>query len=95
MTKRQNVLNQGKWKWDLKMIDLDWPTHCPILGLELDWENPWSRKMENSVSFDRIDNTKGYIRGNVKIISWRAYRIKNDGLAEEHIKIAEYIKGNS
>lgn len=86
--KRQNAKQTG-WEWDIVMSDLDWPTHCPILGLELDYFAEC--RMENSPSFDRIDNTKGYVQGNVQVISWRANRIKNDGTAAEHRRIAEYL----
>ena len=38
-----------------------WPTHCPILGVEIDYSLHRGRKA-NGPSFDRIDNLKGYIR---------------------------------
>jgi hypothetical protein len=69
--------------------EIDWPSHCPILGLELDYFA--EKTKENSPSFDRIDSTKGYVTGNVVIVSWRANRIKNNGSAEEHRKIAEFL----
>jgi hypothetical protein len=31
----------------------------------------------------------------VCIISWRANDLKKDGTAEEHLKIAEYMKGEN
>jgi hypothetical protein len=58
--------------------------------MELDYFS--DSRTENSVTFDRIDPSKDYISGNVVIISWRANRIKNDGTAEEHQKIADFIK---
>lgn len=70
--------------------DLEFPTHCPILGIELDYLCEDGRQ-ENSPSFDRIDSTKGYIKGNVAIVSWRANRIKNNGTVEEHKKIVDYM----
>jgi hypothetical protein len=77
-------------EWSLTFGELDWPTHCPVLGLELDYFA--ETRAENSPSFDRIDNSKGYVTGNVKIISWRANRIKNDGTVEEHEKVIEYLR---
>jgi hypothetical protein len=79
-------------EFDITIADIEWSTHCPVLDVELNWFAT-SGRAENSPSFDRIDPTKGYIPGNVRIISWRANRIKNDGTAEEHRKIAEWIEG--
>jgi hypothetical protein len=87
--KKQNSKQTG-WEWLVKFHEINWPTHCPILGLEIDYFT--EIRKENSASFDRIDNSKGYVKGNVHIISWRANRIKNDGTAEEHRKIADYLE---
>lgn len=88
--KRQNCKNSGI-AFDLLFEDIYWPTHCPVLGLELDYWGENNGRLENSPSFDKIDSNKGYTKGNVQIISWRANRIKNDGTASEHRRIAEYI----
>ena len=87
--KRQNT-KKSKWEFTITKNDLEWPTHCPVLGLELDWLSDYVK--ENSPSFDRIDCTKGYIPGNVIICSWRANRIKNNGSSEEHYKIAKWLE---
>lgn len=79
-------------EWDVDFGDLEWPTHCPILGLEINYFNETTQ--ENSCSFDRVNSELGYVHGNVRIISWRANRIKNNGTAEEHRKIADYIDNN-
>jgi hypothetical protein len=88
LRKRENA-RRTKWGWDVMPGDLSWPTHCPILGLELDYFA--DKRQENSPSFDRIDPTKGYTKGNVEILSWRANRIKNDGTREEHELIAKHM----
>jgi len=89
--KKQNT-KHGKWEFSITMSDLEWPTHCPILGLELDWFAEY--RQENSPSIDRINSREGYIPGNVQLVSWRANRIKNDGSANEHRLIAEYLENN-
>lgn len=86
--KKQNAQRTG-WTWDISFGEIDWPTHCPILGIELDYF--LDTRAENSPSFDQIKPGKGYVSGNVQVISWRANRIKNDGTAEEHRKIAEFL----
>lgn len=87
-TKKENAIRAGI-EFDLIWSDLQWPTHCPITGVELDYFN--SKREDNSPTFDRIDPSKGYVRGNVAIISARANRIKDNGTAEEHRRIADYI----
>lgn len=86
--KRRNA-RYTKWGWEIERGDLEFPLVCPILGIELDWFA--KKRKENSPSFDRIDSSKGYVKGNVVICSWRANRIKNDGTSEEHLKIAEFL----
>lgn len=60
------------------------------------WGNyKWSKeksRVNESASLDRFDNTKGYIRSNVKIISNRANELKSDGTLEEFIRLVEYLK---
>ena len=84
--KRQN---RGKWEFTITMDDVIWNDVCPILGIKIDWFA--TKRSENSPSLDRIDPSKGYIPGNVQLISWRANRIKNDGTAQEHRQIADYM----
>jgi hypothetical protein len=59
---------------------------CPLLGY------PFSGPAEGftpfSPSLDRKDPAKGYVKGNVWIVGYRANLIKNDGTAEEHALIA-------
>lgn len=86
--KKQNAKNT-KWDWNITMSDLLWPSHCPILGIELDWFA--EKRQENSPSIDRIDSNIGYEKGNVCIISWRANRIKNNGTKEEHQLIVDFL----
>lgn len=66
------------------------PTHCPVFGIELcisdGLQNP------AAYSLDRIDNSKGYVRGNVAVMSYRANRLKNDGSASDHEAIAAWMR---
>ena len=87
---RRKKASNYKHEWNIEFNDLSFPTHCPILGIELNYSA--SYRSDDSPSFDRIDSSKGYVKGNVAIMSWRANRIKNDGTAEEHQLIAIFIK---
>lgn len=87
--KKASALQQGS-VFDLEFEDVVWPDVCPVLGIVLDYTA--TGKAENSPSFDQIDPGKGYVKGNVMIMSWRANRIKNNGTAEEHRRIAEFME---
>lgn len=45
-----------------------------------------------SPQLDRIDNTKGYTKDNVVVVSKRANTIKNDATVQELCKVAEFYK---
>jgi len=66
------------------------PTHCPVFGTPLDCAA--GHRAANLPSLDRIDNTKGYIKGNVWVISWRANRIKQDASLEELELLVRAVK---
>lgn len=70
------------------------PDHCPMLGLELNYDGTGREgytRDDCSPSIDRIDSSIGYEIGNIQVISWRANRIKNDSTPEELLKIANYM----
>jgi len=55
--------------------DLVWNESCPIFGVDIDYtQNP--SLSNNWASVDRIDPSKGYVVGNVRIVSMRANRAK-------------------
>lgn len=59
------------------------PTHCPILGYELVYRSQNMVGEPASASVDRIDPDRGYVTGNVRVISWRANTLRNNGTLEE------------
>lgn len=89
--KKANAVRLGK-PWDIEFGDLEFPVNCPVLDIELNYFA--EVRAENSPSFDCLDPTKGYVKGNVIVMSWRANRIKNDGTAKEHRQIAQFIEQN-
>ena len=78
---------------DITIEDIQIPEHCPVLGIKLT-NNIGSGPGPHgdSISLDRIDNNKGYIKGNVKVISMRANQLKNDATIEELEKILAYMR---
>ncbi len=74
--------------FDLTLEDLDLPEVCPILGIPLKFNKNGAD--DDSYSMDRIDNTKGYTKNNVQIISLKANKLKNNGTLDELIKMGEW-----
>lgn len=70
--------------------DIIVPEYCPILGMKLEENKRMSKS--NSFSLDRIDSSKGYIKGNIQVISHRANQIKNDSTIEELEKLINYLR---
>ena len=77
----------------LKQIDTD---ICPILGIPMQWNagKGMGKQNPNSKSLDRIDSSRGYVKGNVIIISWRANRLKNNATREELITLGKWAETN-
>lgn len=87
---KQNAKNRGL-AFNLTHEDLIVPDRCPILGCILERGIGAKSAHAASPSVDRIDATKGYVKGNVAVISYRANVIKNDGTASEHRAVADWI----
>jgi hypothetical protein len=70
---------------DIKLVK-----KCPVLGIELTYG--MSRQGDSSPSMDRIVPDKGYVPGNVAIISMKANRLKSNGTLDEITKIYRWLK---
>ena len=68
-------------EFNIKVTDLLWPSFCPVLGLELNYYK--AGPVANRPSIDRIDPTKGYIKDNCRVISFRANLLKSNATIEE------------
>lgn len=69
--------------FDLKYTDFELPEYCPILGIKIEYGAGSDGNAPNHASLDRIDNTKGYIPGNVMIVSRLANAMKNEASFEQ------------
>jgi len=76
--------------FNITLDDISVPTICPVLSIPLQFG---SRKFrDNSASIDRIDPKRGYVKGNVIVISLRANKIKQDASPEEILKVGHFFK---
>jgi hypothetical protein len=63
---------------------------CPVYGTQFQWVG--NRKiLPISPSLDRIDPAKGYVEGNVVIISSKANNIKSAYKAADLYKVADWL----
>jgi hypothetical protein len=79
--------------FEVSLDDIDWPTHCPVLGLELIYGcTAEEGRRFNSATLDRKINSLGYVKGNVFVISHRANRMKADASIPDLQAIIRYMQ---
>ena len=83
---RANRENLG---FSISSDDIIIPEKCPIFNILLFFTV--GKRTENTPSLDRIDNNKGYIKGNIRVISQKANRMKQDMTREILLTSLEYI----
>lgn len=72
----------------------DIPDHCPIALIPLYQRNDGNKgPCDNSPSIDRIDPSKGYTEGNVRVISHKGNRWKSDMSLFDLERVLAYCKG--
>ncbi len=96
-TNLQYMLDRSKsrarkkgFEHNIDIHDINIPAVCPLLGIPLFSGNVTVGP--NSPTLDRLDSSKGYIKGNVWVISYRANTIKNDATPEELERIARGVR---
>ena len=87
--KRASMFNLD---YNLTAEDIILPEECPILKHKFEIGQVGGSKY--SYSLDRIDPNKGYVKGNIQVISRLANAMKNDASPEELKLFAKYILEN-
>lgn len=104
--KKDREINPAKYMWyeakkraknknldfNIEISDIFIPEICPVLDIPLFLID--GKRTDNSPSLDKINNSKGYIKGNIKVISFRANALKNNATVEELEAIVKYMKEN-
>ena len=62
---------------------------CPALGIKM---NTSVEDLDSKPSLDRLVPEKGYVKGNVIVVSFRVNRIKTDATPEELMKVAIFYE---
>ena len=89
LTAKKRAENNGLI-FNIDETDIILPELCPIL--KVPFVKGTKGNYNYTYSLDRIDNSKGYIKGNVKVISQLANTMKNCASKEELIAFSENIK---
>lgn len=85
--------NRAKFEgipFDITIEDIIVPEFCPALGLELMMNR--CKPGDNSPSLDRLNPSKGYVRGNVAVISFKANTIKSNANLDELRKVFLWLE---
>ena len=75
------------WDYNLDLDDIEIPDRCPVLDIPIE-KNP--RQLPTSASLHRLDPEKGYIKGSVMVISWRANDLLKNATVDELEKLLEF-----
>jgi len=87
--KKRAVALKLDYDLDYKYIESIMPVFCPVLGVEIKYGG--GEKTKYSASLDRKIPRKGYVKGNVMVISQLANLMKNEASPQEMIKFSEWV----
>lgn len=82
----RNHQTQG-FNFNLTIDDIKIPKYCPYLNIELSTD-PKDYECPNYATADRIDSSKGYVKGNVQIISMKANKMKSIASQEQLLQFS-------
>lgn len=82
---KKNNLDFNLEKEDIKIPDI-----CPVLGISLKVNE--GKLGPDSPTIDRIDNSKGYTKENILVVSHKANTIKNNATIDELFKVARFYE---
>ena len=78
-------------EFSITVADIDWVDTCVVLGTKLNYFSVGGRKRDTA-SFDRKNPEKGYVKGNVFVISNYANMKKSDMNIEQLERMLSYAR---
>lgn len=87
----KNRAKKKNIEFTITQEDIIIPDICPVFGVPLDRS---AADRVYSPSIDRFDNDVGYTKDNIRIISTRANKLKNNATLEELKNIVEYLENS-
>lgn len=92
---RRKSISKG-YEFNITWEDLIPGDRCPVLGIKMKIGGGRGyESQKSSPSVDRFDNCKGYVKGNVRIISKRANSLKSDASIDELKSVIKYMRSSS
>jgi hypothetical protein len=92
LSNTKSVCEREEIPFNITVDDLaPYPLTCPVLGLPINWMNTGSSS-NDSPSIDRMIPELGYVKGNVRLISQKANRLKGNASVEELKAILRYME---
>lgn len=82
--------NDAGLDFDIEVDDLIFPRFCPYLNTELTYVLGQGQLPTNA-SIDRVDSTKGYVKGNVQIISRLANTMKSNATIDQLVTFSQNV----
>jgi hypothetical protein len=75
-------------RFSITLADIVVPKRCPVLGIKLVRNK--GKVRFNSPTLDRIRPGRGYVKGNVLVVSQRANTIKSNATPEQILKVGKF-----
>ena len=72
--------------FDIEISDIVIPEFCPLLGIRLIQGGGWA-----TPSLDKLIPSKGYVKGNILVMSKRANTIKNNATIDELMLLTDNL----
>ena len=88
---RRRGAKRGAHEFTITEDQVPWPRHCPVLPwIKLHYPGHY-RHDPAGASLDRIDGKKGYVPGNVNVVSLRANLLRKDITNQELRALADFF----
>lgn len=80
------------FEFNITPEDIVIPEVCPVFNRPFDMAKGEGTQ-RYSASLDRIDSSKGYVKDNIRVVSWRANDLLSNGTLEEFKDIVRFLNG--
>lgn len=80
---------QSGLAFEITFEDVNLPEVCPVFGMPL---HLGEGKNDFSPSLDRIDNSRGYVPGNIVVVSELANRMKSNATVAQMRRLADFYQ---